>query len=69
MRSSSNGGRRAENDQEPRLETPTLKQIETLKDVVINSNLTQEQKDELKELLEIFKDVMTDVPGRTNFYT
>lgn len=59
----------AEYDKEPRLETPNLTQMETSRDVIINDDLNQQQKDHLKELLRGYEDVMTDVPGRTNVYT
>ncbi|GFN82822.1 Zinc finger protein [Plakobranchus ocellatus] len=58
-----------ENDREPRLETTSLHQTEILKYALINGNLTQQQKNQLKELLESYKNVMTDVLGHNNVYT
>ena len=39
---------------------------ETYKDVKINSELTEEQKNEVMQLLEEVQGVFTDVPGLTN---
>jgi len=44
----------------------TSLQTATYKDVKINPELTEEQKDEIMEVLEEFKDVFTDMPGLTN---
>jgi len=45
----------------------TFLRTETYKHVNINPDLTEEQKGEIMELLEEFKDVFTDVPDLTNF--
>ncbi|GFR75871.1 hypothetical protein ElyMa_005785600 [Elysia marginata] len=47
---------------------PSLAQTETIKDV-ISDDLSQRQQEELNSLLVEYKDVLTDVPGRTNSYT
>ncbi|GFS11869.1 reverse transcriptase [Elysia marginata] len=52
-----------------KLEMPSLAQTETIKDVVISDNLSQREQEELNSLLVEYKDVLTDVPGRTNSYT
>ncbi|GFR95824.1 Pol polyprotein [Elysia marginata] len=52
-----------------KLEMPSLAQTETIKDVVISDDLSQRQQEELNSLLVEYKDVLTDVPGRTNSYT
>jgi len=41
-------------------------QKENFKDVKINLDLTEEQKAEVMEILEEFKDVFSDVPNLTN---
>ena len=46
--------------------TPSLHTCETIDDVEINSLLSIKQQQEVKRLLGNFRDVMTDVPGRTN---
>ena len=58
----------SEYGEEPRLETPNLNQTETSETVVINEELDEQQKEELKKLLHDYEDVMTDVPGRTHVY-
>ncbi|GFO28067.1 reverse transcriptase [Plakobranchus ocellatus] len=56
-------------DQEPKIETPSLQQTQTYKDVQIDGELGSHQKEELTSLLRGFADVLTDVPGRTSAYT
>ena len=41
-------------------------QKETYKDVLINPNLSENKKKEIRKLLEKYKDIFSDVPGRTN---
>ena len=55
-----------EESEEDEMSLFTSLQTETYKDVRINSELTEEQKGEVMELLEEFQDVFTDVPGLTN---
>lgn len=48
------------------LQIPAFKQEEFVSDVHVCSNLTDEQQEEVRSLLNEFKDVLTDVPGNTN---
>ena len=45
---------------------PELKGKETVTDVKISKDLSKEQDRQVKELLEEFQDVLTDIPGETN---
>ena len=45
---------------------PELKGKETVTDVKISKRLSEEQERQVKELLEEFQDVLTDIPGETN---
>ena len=45
---------------------PELKGKETVTDVKISKGLSKEQERQVKELLEEFQDVLTDIPGETN---
>ncbi|GFO02736.1 reverse transcriptase [Plakobranchus ocellatus] len=56
-------------DQGPKIETLSLQQTQTYKDVQIDGELDSHQKKELTSLLREFADVLTDVPGRTSAYT
>lgn len=47
------------------LHSPSLKQTQTHKDVVINPELNDDQKVELQCLLKKYSDTLTDVPGVT----
>ncbi|MEW8544650.1 MAG: reverse transcriptase domain-containing protein, partial [Candidatus Thiodiazotropha sp.] len=49
------------------IENPLLVAQEGIDNVVINNELNEGQKAELKDTLESFKDVLSDVPGMTNF--
>ena len=53
-------------DQGPELETLNPLQKETVKDVKINPELSEEQQTEIKGLLEEYQDIFTDVPSITN---
>ena len=55
-------------DMEPRLETPSLVQTESAKDVQICVDLGESQKEQVRSLLLDYQDVMTDVPGHTDVY-
>ncbi len=48
------------------LHLPPLVAKETLDDVKINSDLDDSQKHEVKRILGNYKDVLTDLPGKTN---
>ena len=50
---------------EARLSFPETLQKETIADVQINSQLSVKQQKELYKLLEEFKDIFSDVPGKT----
>ena len=41
------------------------KEIETYRDISISDELTDKQRNEFKELLAIYPDVLTSIPGRT----
>ena len=45
---------------------PDIKGKETVADVKISKDLSKQQENQVKELLEEFKDVLTDIPGETN---
>ena len=45
---------------------PELKGKETVTDVKISKDLSKEQERQVKELLEEFQDVLTDIPGEAN---
>ncbi|XP_072048962.1 LOW QUALITY PROTEIN: uncharacterized protein [Amphiura filiformis] len=45
---------------------PPLEAKETVNDVQVNSNLDNSQKYEVKRILGDYKDVLTDIPGKTN---
>ena len=47
------------------LHSPSLQQTQTYKDVVVNPELNDEQKDELQRLLKKYSNTLTDVPGVT----
>ena len=46
------------------LATYNLKQKETYEDVVVNEELDEEKKTEVKELLKEYKQIFSDVPTR-----
>lgn len=48
---------------------PTYLQEEDWKDVQLGKNLDEEKHQAMKELLQHYPDVLTDVPGRTNLVT
>ena len=48
------------------LSTYNLKQKETFEDVVMNEELDEEKKTEVKELLKEYKQIFSDVPTKTN---
>ena len=43
-----------------------LKQKETFEDVVVNEELDEEKKTEVKQLLKEYKQIFSDVPTKTN---
>ncbi|KAJ8050799.1 hypothetical protein HOLleu_04137 [Holothuria leucospilota] len=45
---------------------PTLESKEAVDDVHINVGLTEEQINQIKRILGSFRDVLTDIPGKTN---
>jgi len=55
-----------EEGDEDELSLFTSAQTETYKDVIVNPELTEEQRGEVMNVLEEFQDVFTDVPGLTN---
>ena len=48
------------------IENPLLIAKENINNVVTNDDLEVSQKDELRDLLQTYTDVLTDVPGKTN---
>ena len=48
------------------LPTYNLKQKETFEDVVVNEELDEEKKTEVKQLLKEYKQIFSDVPTKTN---
>ena len=50
-----------------KVEMPCLTQTETWRDVALCDELNEGQKIELQDLLQDFQDVLTDVPGRTDW--
>ncbi|XP_071501873.1 uncharacterized protein [Diadema antillarum] len=48
------------------IQTPTLKQTQTVADVKLGSTLSDEQSRQLRRLIGNFPDVLTDLPGVTN---
>ena len=44
----------------------TVKEKESVNDVVINPDLSSEQQEELKSLLREYKEILSDVPKVTN---
>ena len=55
----------AEQDMEDEMSLYSSTQRETFRDVKINPELTEQQKLEVIELVEIFQEVFTYVPGLT----
>ena len=55
-----------ETDSFSTIELPSLKQTESVADVRVNPELTENQKDEVENLLSIFSDIFTDIPSQTN---
>lgn len=55
-----------DDESECRIDWVNTVQTETYRDVHINPDLDSEIKEEMKQLLEEFHDVFSDVPGRTN---
>lgn len=55
-----------ETGDEIQLETWNRLQNETIEDVKIHENLTEEQRTEVKGLVQEFRDIFTDVPNITN---
>ena len=53
-------------NQEPELETLNPLQKETVSDVKINPELSEQQQTEVKDLLNKYKNIFTDVPSITN---
>ena len=47
------------------IENPLLSPHETINDINLDSQLDDNQKTELNEILRSYSDVLTDVPGRT----
>ena len=43
-----------------------LRDTQTWEDVKISKDLTEEQRHEVRELLEEYSDVLTDIPGKTD---
>jgi hypothetical protein len=48
------------------MEPPALEQTQTFEDVHLSPDLTPTQTHEVKELLSEFREVLSDLPGRTN---
>ena len=53
-------------DNEELIMLPALKATETIDDVQIGTNLDSEQTNKVKRLLGNFRNIMTDLPGKTN---
>ena len=53
-------------DQGPELETLNSLQKETVKDVKVSQDLSEQQQVDVRALLEEYKDIFTDVPSITN---
>ena len=56
-------------ERHPEIELPVLESTETWTDCHIPSELTEQQKGEVREVLEKYDDVLTDKPGLTNLDT
>ena len=61
------GGENEMGESGVKVEMPCLTQTETWRDVALCDELHEEQKSELQEMLQDFQDVLTDVPGRTDW--
>ncbi|GFR78367.1 reverse transcriptase [Elysia marginata] len=48
------------------IETPSLRQTESIEDIEVFSGLALQQRKELEQVLKEFSDVFTDVPGQTH---
>jgi RNase H-like domain found in reverse transcriptase/Reverse transcriptase (RNA-dependent DNA polymerase)/Integrase zinc binding domain/SCAN domain len=56
-------------DETSNMESYHIEQTETWKDVRINPDLSEEKKQKLRELLEEYQDVFSDVPTKTHLIT
>jgi len=56
-------------EESSKLEIYHTKQTETLKDVQINPELSEDKKQKLRDLLEEFQDIFSDVPKTTHLIT
>ena len=48
------------------IQLPVMQSKESIKDVQINQSLNEEQKQQLKRVLQNYQDILTDLPGMTN---
>ena len=55
-------------DNESTLEFAPIERKETHEDLKISPDLSNEQKEQVREVLEEFSDILSDIPGRVKDY-